>query len=312
MNNLAVVNTTANALINTELKADLISKFIQFADIREKSKDTYLKSVKQFFVFLSERGIKSPVREDVISWREYLKENHKATTIQTYLTALKVFFLWCEQENIYPNIAAHVKAVKVTSLHKRDPLTANQAHDLLESIDTSNEKGARDYALLSLMLTTGLRTIEVERANLEDLRVVGDTTALFLQGKGRDERAEYVKVSPKVDKAIRTYLSFRGDIDPKGPLFATTGNRNKAGRMGTRSIRGIVKAHLRDAGLNSDRLTAHSLRHTAGTIALLNGASIREVQQLLRHSNINTTMIYSHELDRAQNNSELKISDAIF
>ena len=54
------------------------------------------------------------------------------------------------------------------------------------------------------------------------------------------------------------------------------------------------------------------LFETAGTLALLNGASPREVQQLLRHSNINTTMIYAHELDRAKNNCELKVADAIF
>ena len=66
------------------------------------------------------------------------------------------------------------------------------------------------------------------------------------------------------------------------------------------------------AGYNSDRLTAHSMRHTAGTLALLNGATPREVQQLLRHSNINTTMIYAHELDRARNNAELRVANAIF
>ena len=82
--------------------------------------------------------------------------------------------------------------------------------------------------------------------------------------------------------------------------------------MTTRSIRAIAKSSMVDAGFNSDRLTAHSMRHTAGTLALLNGASTREVQQLLRHSNINTTMIYAHELDRAKNNSELKVANAIF
>jgi len=69
---------------------------------------------------------------------------------------------------------------------------------------------------------------------------------------------------------------------------------------------------MRAAGFNSERLTAHSLRHTAGTLNLLHGGTIQETQQLLRHSNINTTMIYLHNLNRANNHSEARIAAAIF
>lgn len=315
MNELQTIEyENANAVVTAETMADLLARFISFADVREKSKDTYLRCIKQFFVFMRERGIKSPNREHVIAWREQLKaENKKPTTIQTYLMAVRCFFKWLADEGLYSNIAEHVKNVNVkTDIFKRDYLTASQVHDIIGGIDTSDEKGARDYALLSLMVTTGLRTIEIERANIEDIKTVAGNSVLFIQGKGRDEKSEYVKLAPAVEKAIRLYLSFRGALDKNAPLFATTGNRNKAGRMGTRSIRGIVKAHFRESGFDSERLTAHSLRHTAGTLALLNGASTREVQQMLRHKNINTTMIYSHELDRNQNNSELTVANAIF
>ena len=82
--------------------------------------------------------------------------------------------------------------------------------------------------------------------------------------------------------------------------------------MTTRSISRIVKQRLEGVGLTSDRLTAHSLRHTAATLNLLNGATIEETQQLLGHSNINTTLIYAHALERAANNSENRIAGAIF
>jgi integrase/recombinase XerC len=82
--------------------------------------------------------------------------------------------------------------------------------------------------------------------------------------------------------------------------------------MTTRSISRTVKQRLQQIGLDSDRLTAHSLRHTAATLNLLNGASIEETQQLLGHSNINTTLIYAHALERASNNSESRIAGAIF
>ena len=74
----------------------------------------------------------------------------------------------------------------------------------------------------------------------------------------------------------------------------------------------IIKKRLKAAGYDSDRLTAHSLRHTAATLNLLNGASLEETQQLLRHTSINTTMIYVHALERAENNSEARIAAAIF
>ena len=308
--NALITQNTAVAAVN--FKAELLSRFIAYADIKEKSKETYLKCIKQFFVYMQERGVSAPSRETVIEYREALKEAHKPTTVQTYITALKVFFRWCEGEGIYKNVAEHVKGAKLDRNHKKDALTASQAHDVISEIKRDSLQGARDYALLTLMLTTGLRTIELERANIEDIRTVAGATVLFIQGKGRDEKNEYVKLAPAVEKAIRTYLTYRGSTKGTDPLFIATGNRNGNGRISTRSIRGIVKAHLRECGLDSDRLTAHSLRHTAGTIALLNGASIREVQQLLRHSNINTTMIYAHEIDRAKNNSEIAVANAIF
>ena len=82
--------------------------------------------------------------------------------------------------------------------------------------------------------------------------------------------------------------------------------------MTTRSIRRIVKGNLVNAGYNSDRLTAHSMRHTAATLNLLNGGTLEETQQLLRHQNISTTMIYSHALERAGNRSEERIASGLF
>ena len=82
--------------------------------------------------------------------------------------------------------------------------------------------------------------------------------------------------------------------------------------MTTRSISRIVKDRLVDAGLNSDRLTAHSLRHTAATLNMLHGGTLDETQQMLRHSKIDTTMIYTHHLERVKNRSEDRIAAAIW
>lgn len=305
-------------VINKDLAAqagiseDIFKRWISYIDAKPKTVETYTKAIKQFFIYIDSNGIKQPQREDIIAYRENLKLTHKPTTVQNYLAAVKLFFQWTAQEKIYPDIAQHIKGAKIDTEHKKDYLTSKQAGKLLDSIDRSTLKGLRDYAILSLMVTTGLRTISIIRADIKDLRTAGDSAALYYQGKGHEEKADYVKLSEPVEEAIRAYLKARGTADINSPLFSSIANRNSGERMTTRSISRLVKEHLKGIGLDSDRLTAHSLRHTAATLNLLNGATVEETQQLLGHSNINTTLIYSHALERAKNNSEYRISKAIF
>ena len=308
MNELIATNGGGIALFDY----DLFNRWINFIDATPKTVQTYTRAIKQFVKYLKGRMITQPQREDIISFKNDLKADHKPSTIQNYLAAIKQFFKWTSIEGLYPNIADHIKGEKLDKGFKKDYLTTAQAKKLLCSIDRNTLKGRRDYAMLLLMITTGLRTIEIERANIEDLRNVADFTALYVQGKGRTDRNEYVKISPPVEDAIREYLSFRGKTAQREPLFTSIANRNTGERMTTRSISRVVKEALKGINLDSDRLTAHSLRHTAGTINLLNGATLEETRQLLRHSNISTTMIYNHALERANNHSESRITKALF
>jgi len=268
--------------------------------------------LRQLFSYFSLNGITHPKREDVISFRESLKENHKPTTVQNYITATRLFFQWLERERIYPNVADKIKGAKLDKEHKKDYLTSKQVKAVLDRVDRSTPQGMRDYAMLVLMITGGLRTIEVSRANIGDLRTAGDNTVLYLQGKGRDEKAEYIKVDDKVESILRGYLKARGTTDQTAPLFASMSNNSKGQRMTTRAISGIVKTRLQEAGYNSETLTAHSLRHTAVTLSILAGRNLAEVQQFARHKNIATTMIYNHALDKAKNGCGEAIARAIF
>ena len=290
----------------------LYRRWIEYIDAAPKTIETYTKSIRQFFNYLAAANIQHPERKDILAYREYLKSNYKPTTVQCYLAAVKLFFQWANQEGLYPNIAERVKGAKLDTEHKKDYLTSKQAARLMATVDRSTLQGLRDYAILSLMVTTGLRTISIIRANIEDIRTVGNDTALFYQGKGHEEKATLVKLAAPVEAAIIDYLRARGEKDRKAPLFASVAHKNAGGRMTTRSISRIAKEHLIAAGLESDRLTAHSLRHTAATLALLNNARPEEVQQMLDHQNINTTLIYSHALDRMKNDSEKKVARAIF
>ena len=289
MNDIIVLDSKNHPTEN--ISEELISKWIRYLDCSTKTIQTYTRNIRPFTKFLAENGINRPLREHIISYRDELLTIHKPTTVQAYLMAVKQFFRWLDQENIYPNIAKNIKGVRLdNSLFKKDYLTTSQVKTMLNSIDRTTLKGKRDYAILLLMVTTGLRTIEVARAG-----------------------AEFVKVVPAVEQALREYLACRGMNNAKDtdPLFSSIANRNDGERMTTRSISRICKEHMIDANLISSRLTAHSLRHTSATLNLLNGGSLEETRQLLRHSNISTTMIYAHSLERAKNDSENRIAQAI-
>ena len=307
-----IVRMDNNTQIVNPINEFIFDDFFNFIDATEKSIATYRRALKQFIKYLAMNGITAPTRETILAFREELKKDHKPTTVQAYIVAVRLFFKWTDQRGIYKNIADNIKGAKISREHKKDYLTTNQIKTVLSNMDTSTLQGVRDYAILTLMITGGLRTIEVSRANIEDLRTLGDNTVLYIQGKGREEKTDYVKLPAPVEKAIRTYLKAEGIRDARSPLFVSTSHNSRGNRLSTRTISGIVKEHLKEAGFNSDRLTAHSLRHTAGTLNLLNGGTLEETQQLLRHSNINTTMVYLHHIQRENNKSEERIASAIF
>lgn len=311
-NNEIIVQESNGTIEYKSITTDLFAKFIDFVDATPKTIQTYTRAIRQFAKWLEAHGITQPTREDVIAYREELKAEHKPSTVQNYITAVRLFFQWAEREGFYSNIADHIKGAKLDKNHKKDYLTSRQVKKVLEQAKEESIEGLRNYAILVLMFTGGLRTIEVSRANIEDLRTAGDNTVLYIQGKGHEEKTDYIKLMPEVEDAIRAYLKARGASDNKEPLFTSLSNNSKGARISTRSVSGIVKEALVNAGFNSDKLTAHSTRHTAVTLALMGGQSLQEVQQFARHTNIATTQIYAHNLDRAKNQCEATIAKAIF
>jgi len=295
-----------------EITAELCSRFIAYLDAKPKTIQTYSGALRQLLGYFMMQNVTKPGREDILAFRDWLRDGHKPTTVQSYITAARLFFQWLEREGIYPNIAEHIKGAKLDKEHKKDYLTSAQIKAVMEIVDRRTVQGLRDYAILAVMVTGGLRTIEVARANIVDLQSVADDSVLFIQGKGEDERAAYIRLDPRVERTVRAYLQTRQSTKQTDPLFVSTSNNSAGERLTTRSISGIVKTRLRNAGYDSDRLTAHSLRHTAITISLLSGKKLEEVQQFARHANITTTQIYNHALDRAKNGCSSAIAEAIF
>ncbi len=206
-----------------------------------------------------------------------------------------------------------IRGVSIEPTFKRAALTLSEVEKLINKAGelAISIEGKRNYAIIALIATTGLRTIEVERANVKDLVMNSGGYKLFIQGKGKDDKDLYVKISKDVYQIIMTYLMDRND--DLEPLFITHGRNNSSERIRTRSIRGIVKEILRQIGIDDMRYTAHSLRHSLATNLILHGnGTLEEAKQILRHKDISTTQIYNHSLARSQNDGELKMSKLLF
>ena len=150
----------------------------------------------------------------------------------------------------------------------------------------------RDFAMVNLMLRTGLRTIEVSRADIGDIVSKRGRRILKVWGKGHSEKDDFVVLTNDAYKPIKDYLKHRPEAGPEEPLFACEGLDSKGRRMSTRRIQAICKEGLRSIGLDGHEYSAHSLRHTTGTQILLNGGTMFDVQNVLRHTTPATSQLY--------------------
>ena len=292
---------------------NVLHDFFNFLDVSEKTRSIYKRALKQLFIYFTEHSINEPSRDDIIAYRKHLERlNRKPSTIALYLSACKRFFTWTEHAGLYPNVAFGVKSPRQEPGHKRDSLGRSQLRAVLNSIDRRTPIGRRNFALVSLIAVGGLRTIEASRANIGDIRKIGEYTCLFVMGKGRNSKTEFVKIPAPVEAALREYLSERGKVDNNAPLFASMSFRNMHQRLSTQSISKICKQAMLNTGFNSAKLTAHSLRHTAITLSLMAGISLPDVQAFARHKSITTTMIYAHNVDRLTSPCENTVCSAIF
>lgn len=286
-----------------------IGTFIQTLDAREITKQVYYKGLQRFENWIMENNIVSPQREDILRYKDFLQTDGLAPlSISAYLVALRRFFSYLEGIKAYPNIARDIKGMKRPRGFLKDTLTKTQIKRLLNGISEKEIADLRDFAIINLMLRTGLRTIEVVRADIKDIGTESNETVLRVWGKGRDEKDEFVILTAEAYNPIMDYLKARKNPKDTEPLFVSHSNRARSGRLTTRSIRRLVKTRMFTVGLKTAKLTAHSLRHTTATLALQNGADIVSVKDMLRHSNINTTMIYVHNINRIEKGAEKFVS----
>ena len=326
-NAITILPATIQTQIPTFNKS-LFERFIDYTDRKDTTTKGYFTCIRQFIKWLEVNGITQPERENIKAYRDYLSGSNLATGTQSqYLRAVKHFFKWTASEGLYPNVADNIHGAKVRhDVHKKDALERDDVAKIAATIDRSNENGKRLYAMYLLTVVCGLRTIEINRADVNDLKTVGGTTYLYLQGKGHDDKDAPVLLITEVKAAIDDYLQSRSaKVTGKSPLFTATSNRGKPGafkgyekdengnilydkdgnpkkmysdgRIATTTISTMLKELLVNAGYDSDRLTAHSLRHTSGTGAHKAGIDLYGVQHLMRHVDPATSEIYIHDDD---------------
>jgi integrase/recombinase XerC/integrase/recombinase XerD len=298
------------ATVNPQRIEELVDRFIASQDVKESSKLLYRRTLKQYFNWVEDKGylLSEIARPQILEYKQDLLSSDKSSlTVGSYITSVRRFYEWTEANKFYPNVAKGIKTPKRKQQFKKQPLLPAQATALLSYYQ---DKALRDYAIVNLLLRTGLRTIEIIRANVEDITFKGSQRVLMVHGKGRDEKDNFVILTDKTYQPIAEYLNSRGKVNSSEPLFTSTSNNSKGERLSTRSISYIAKEGLKAIGLDERAFTAHSLRHTTAVNILRAGGSLEQAQMTLRHSNPATTQIYTATLNeerRLQNSGEALI-----
>lgn len=293
---LPVQHTSAHPQAAQLTKAALLDLFIAEQDVNSSSRSTYKRTLRQFFNWTDANGygLADVTHARLLNYKDQLLQHKSSLSVASYITSVRKFYSWTESRLYFPNVARELKTPKRKQEFKKQSLTPQQAAQLLEHAQQTGSR--RDFALLSLMLRTGLRCIEVARANFEDLTLKNGERILLVQGKGRTEKDEFVILTDKAEGPLRKYLETRPRIQAKEPLF--TNSRGE--RLTTRSVYAIAKKALQDIGLHGKEYTAHSLRHTAAVSILRGGGLLEHAQAVLRHASPSTTQIYLQSIKEEQ------------
>lgn len=274
-------------LSSAQTSAPVVEAFLEAQDVRKHTLENYRHHLAAFFAQLPPGEPVTPAA--VSAWRDrLLAEGKSALSVGSYLSAVRVFFAWCNRTGLSPNLAQGVKSPKAERRFRRLPLSTDGARNVLAACRTPRER-----LLVELMLRAGLRGVELSRANVGDRTIRAGRDVLHVQGKGRDDREAFVVLSPSVLAAWSAYLSELGPVHPNAPLFPSRRGPKAGERLSTRSIRAEVGEVLERAGVKERRVTAHSLRHTCAVELRRAGASLQETQRVLRHASSDTTALYS-------------------
>ncbi len=263
----------------------------RFADFYGKEKDLAglsLQDIQQFRLKLNRMPFGSAQGN----------RTQRAIGIKTqnyHLIALRAFLKYVTKNDV-PTLAPEKIELAKTPDRSVEFLEKEELVRIFDAVDTKTSAGVRDYAIVQMLYSTGLRVSEL--TNLDRESVDMKHREFMVRGKGRKQRIVFL--TPLACEVLEKYLNLR--IDNFSPLFLSGGRGRKVKedvlqgekkRLTPRSIQNLVGKYARKAGIIK-KVTPHTLRHSFATTLLRNGADIRSVQEMLGHSSITTTQIYTH------------------
>lgn len=298
----------------------LVEDYLTDKDMTKESFDLYQTILKQYTNYLKNNQIEFAKTSDVTKYIKSIKDKgYSVSWINLQLTAIKGLYRYLsDNQRRYDlpleyafDITLSIKNEQSSRENNRPLLTIEQAKQLI--IKTKENRRYiwhyRDHAMIYLMLTTGIRGVEVRRLKKKDFSVLNEQLILYVQGKGRDNADEYVKIPSGVEEAINDYLSKREDKSPY--IFVSHRKHTDKYMLSRTFFDSMFKRVLRDSGLSDLNLTPHALRHTAATANLLRGESLEQTRQFMRHSQVTSTMIYAHHLKEKNLDSENELESFI-
>jgi len=264
----------------------------------ERTRESYSKDLLQLAGFLSVRGIEDAAQvqlRDLRAWLAAMSDEGKArATIQRRTSAIRQFFSWlCVQGWISPDPSLGLKSIKVAK-NLPETISENEARELMDAVAmVASEEGTasalRDVAIMEVLYATGVRVFELCSLDLDSLDRAREVVRVI--GKGDKERS--VPIGRPALRAVDAWLERRGELVTARSGSALFIGERLGARIDPRVVRRIVHQSLSLVEGAPD-LGPHGLRHAMATHLLEGGADLRTVQEVLGHSSITTTQIYTH------------------
>ncbi len=275
---------------------DVIADYLHYLQIERgltaNTISSYHQDLKAFSAYLDDQQLtlKRVDQLTILNYLNTLKEAGKSRrTVTRAVSTLRRFFQYLVQnDQLTVDPMAEIKAPK-QGQYLPQVLTVDEVDALLDAPDTSNKYGIRDRAILEVMYATGLRVSELVHLKLADLHL--DMGLIQTLGKGNKER-----IIPIGDVAIQwldTYLEKSRPVLLKQRQSPYVFLNAHGSGLSRQSIWQKIQQYVSLAGIRK-HVTPHTLRHSFATHILENGADLRIVQELLGHSDISTTQIYTH------------------
>ena len=276
-----------------------IKEFICGMQLSTCTLKTYTYALTTFYKWF-EMNVKRrgsvPEQKNIIAFKNYMKDKRKlsANTIDLFHTSLKKYFDWMMKNGlINKNPVDGIRRDPKSRDFLIERLDKYQSSNLLSSFNQEDIGQLRDYTMVVIMLTMGLRRIEIERINIEDI----ENFRLKVQGKGQIYKDQCLKLTHLAYDSIQKYIVIRGPVNSGSPLFVSRSDRSKDKRISPCYISKMVKDHLLKIGINNPKISCHSLRHTCAYDLLEKTKDENIVQAQLRHRSIDTTHRYTHGLE---------------